>query len=947
MEEKIFVKGAKTHNLKNINVELPRGKLICITGVSGSGKSTLAFDTIFAEGQRRYIESLSSYARQFLGQLNKPDVEAITGLSPAVAIDQKTTSRNPRSTVGTVTEIHDYLRLLYAHTGVQHCPVCDDVVEKQTPQNIVTTIQNFKTGTRVHISANIVDGRKGEHKSVFEKLVADGYSRVRVNGEIKNLSDNIECEKNKKHVIDVIVDRLVIKDNLGTRLTDSVETALKLGDGLVKVEQVDKEGNIVEENIYSQHLTCLKDGLSFRELEAKMFSFNAPDGACTYCSGLGVGLEVDAELLIVNDTMSLSEGVIAPWSAGRLGKYFTNMFNSLSVVFNKKFDLTTPWKDIPKEIQQFILYGNKSIPVRYTNRWGREVAYQAQFKGAALWVKDKYNETDSPTRRENLSQYMSAKSCTHCNGSRLKPEILAVRVGDKNIAELSNMPIVDLEKWFNSLTLDETKQKIAERVLKETTSRIGFLTGVGLGYLNLARSAVSLSGGEAQRIRLATQIGAGLVGVLYVLDEPSIGLHPKDNDRLLESLLKLRDLGNTLIVVEHDEDTVRAADWVCEIGPRAGAHGGEVTYNGPGGQAVINSDTLTGRWLRGELQYPKPRRRKITRTHNKIKIVKASENNLKNLNVTIPLNRFVCVSGVSGSGKSSLINEVLTKKAQRELSKMKVAVGKHQKIEGFEHLDKLIHINQSPIGRTPRSNPATYVGIFDIIRTLYSQLPQAQTRGYGPGRFSFNVSGGRCEICKGDGEVKVVMNFLPDVWVQCETCEGKRYNEPTLEIKYNNKNIADVLALTVDEALEFFSAHPRIKRGLDTLSRTGLGYIKLGQAATTLSGGEAMRIKLANELKRQSHGKTLYVLDEPTTGLHADDVRKLIEILQQLVDKNNSVVVIEHNTDVIFQADWLIDLGPEGGRAGGEIVAAGTINDFLTKYETATAVALQKHYSQA
>lgn len=917
---KIVIKGAREHNLKNIDLEIPRDKFVVFTGLSGSGKTSLAFDTIYAEGQRRYVESLSSYARQFLGQMEKPDVDLIEGLSPAISIDQKTTSRNPRSTVGTVTEIYDYLRLLYARIGIPHCPQCGKEIKKQTIDQIVDHIMKLPERTKIQLLAPVVRGRKGEHKKLLESLRKGGYVRVRVDGIIYDLSEDINLEKNKKHSIEVVVDRLVIKDNIVKRLTDSIETVMELSKGLLLVDVIDGE-----ELTFSQDFACTDCGISIGEIEPRLFSFNNPFGACPSCMGLGSQLKIDPELIIPNPSLSIMEGAIsAPgWnSVDKPGSYARSFFEALSKHYN--FDLNTPFKDLDEDIKDIILYGSRGekIRVEYENARGRG-SYVYVFEGIIPNMHRKYSETSSDYMKQEYEELMTNHTCHVCGGSRLKAEALSIKLGGKNIAQITDMSVLEIRKFFKNLELTDTQKAIGKQILKEINARIGFLVDVGLDYLTLSRMAGTLSGGEAQRIRLATQIGSGLVGVIYILDEPSIGLHQRDNSKLLRALVNLRDLGNTLIVVEHDEETMYAADYIVDIGPFAGSRGGEVVSTGTVEDIKKSLQSETGAYLSGRKKIEIPdKRRKPNGKYLEIK--GAKENNLKNIDVKIPLGVFCCVTGVSGSGKSSLINEILYKRLARDLNRAKIKPGHHNDILGIDHLDKVINIDQSPIGRTPRSNPATYTGVFDIIREVFAQTQESKMRGYNKGRFSFNVKGGRCEACRGDGIIRIEMHFLPDIYIPCEVCQGKRYNRETLDVSYKGKSISDILEMTVEEALEFFENHGRIKRKLQTLAEVGLSYIKLGQPSTTLSGGEAQRIKLATELSRKSTGKTMYILDEPTTGLHFADVHKLIDILQRLTEGGNTVLVIEHNLDVIKSADYIIDLGPEGGDRGGEIVAFGT-----------------------
>ena len=920
MQENIIVKGARANNLKNIDVTIPRDKLVVMTGVSGSGKSSLAFDTIYAEGQRRYVESLSSYARMFLGQMDKPDVDYIEGLSPAISIDQKTTSKNPRSTVGTVTEIYDYLRLLWARAGTPHCPKCGKEIRQQTIDQIIDQVLALPEGTRIQVMAPVVRGKKGEHAKVFEEAKRSGYVRVRVDGNLYELDEEIKLEKNKKHSIEIIVDRLIIRPDIRQRLTDSVETAAKLSGGLIIVNLLREEKDLS----FSQNYACEDCGISIEELTPRMFSFNNPFGACPTCTGLGNQLKADPALMIQDGGKSILDGAIqaSGWNNIRGDGISRMYFDALSKKY--KFSLTDPWDSLSGEAKDIILYGTKgeTLELHYDQPRGKGVLKQA-FEGICNNVERRYKETQSDASRKELEELMSECPCPDCKGRRLRKESLAVTVGGKNIYEFTTLSVEDALAWMDGLTLTEQQMLIADRILKEIRSRLGFLKSVGLGYLTLARSAGTLSGGESQRIRLATQIGSSLMGVLYILDEPSIGLHQRDNDKLLATLQNLRDLGNSLIVVEHDEDTMRAADYLIDIGPGAGVHGGQVVAAGTPAEVMATPNSLTGQYLSGKKKIEVPAARRAG--NGKIlKVVGASENNLRHIDVEFPLGTFTVVTGVSGSGKSSLVNEVLFKRLGAELMRMKVRPGKCDRIEGMEQLDKVVNIDQSPIGRTPRSNPATYTGLFNDIRDLFASTQEAKSRGYGQGRFSFNVRGGRCEACSGDGLLKIEMHFLPDIFVPCEVCKGRRYNRETLEVRYKGKNIADVLDMTVDEALDFFSALPKLKKRLQTLQDVGLGYVKLGQPSTELSGGEAQRVKLATELSKQATGKTIYILDEPTTGLHSDDVRKLLEVLRRLVDAGNTVVVIEHNLDVIKCADHLIDLGPEGGDGGGTIVCTGT-----------------------
>lgn len=923
---KIVIQGAREHNLKNADLEFPRNRMVVFTGLSGSGKSSMAFDTLFAEGQRRYVESLSAYARQFLGQMDKPDVDFIEGLSPAVSIDQKTTNRNPRSTVGTITEIYDYLRLLFARTGVPHCPVCGAEVSAQTPQQMVDRLLANPERTRFQILAPVVRGRKGEFEDLLDLLRGDGYARALIDGQMRQLSDDITLTKQKKHTIEVVVDRLVIKDGIRQRLTDSVETALRLANGLMVADFVDRDENDPLRRVpFSEHMACPNGHtLELDEIEPRTFSFNAPYGACPECTGLGFSLAIDPELVVPDPDKTLNEGAIEPWMMTKsTGDYYRHLLEGLASELG--FDLDTPWKDLPEEVRQAIMYGKDfKVTVSYRNRWGRMREYSTGFEGVVRSLMRRHEETDSEQRKQYYESYMREVPCAVCHGKRLKPEVLAVTVEGKSIADVCDMSAERGLAWINELDLSGAKAQIAGEVVKEIRARLGFLNDVGLNYLTLSRAAKTLSGGEAQRIRLATQIGSGLVGVMYVLDEPSIGLHQRDNARLIDTLHHLRDLGNTLIVVEHDEDTIRSADWLVDIGPGAGEHGGEVVYSGPADHLVDATRSITGDYIAGRRRIEVPKKRRKTRTTKQLTVVGARENNLKDLTVRFPLGVMTCVTGVSGSGKSTLVNQILYPVLADKLNGARIVPGKHTRVEGVNQCDKVIHVDQNPIGRTPRSNPATYTGVWDKIRMLFAKTPEAQVRGYGPGRFSFNVKGGRCEACHGDGTLKIEMNFLPDVYVECEECHGKRYNRETLEVKYNGKTVADILDMPISEAAEFFKAYPAISRYLDTLVQVGLGYIRLGQPATTLSGGESQRVKLATELQRRSTGKTVYILDEPTTGLHFEDVNKLLVVLQGLVDKGNTVIVIEHNLDVVKSSDWIIDLGPEGGEGGGTIVAEGT-----------------------
>ncbi|MBB0245366.1 excinuclease ABC subunit UvrA [Streptomyces alkaliphilus] len=924
MADRLIVRGAREHNLKNISLDLPRDSLIVFTGLSGSGKSSLAFDTIFAEGQRRYVESLSAYARQFLGQMDKPDVDFIEGLSPAVSIDQKSTSRNPRSTVGTITEVYDYLRLLFARIGRPHCPECSRPIARQSPRAIVDRVSQLEEGTRFQVLSPLVRERKGEFADLFAELTTKGYSRARVDGAVVQLADPPKLKKQEKHTIEVVVDRLTVKPSARRRLTDSVETALGLSGGMVVLDFVDlPEDDPQRERMYSEHLYCPYDDLSFEELEPRSFSFNSPFGACPECSGLGNRMEVDPELIVPDPQKSLDEGAIHPWSHGHTKGYFAHLINALAEALNFRTDI--PWEGLPQRARKALLNGHRTrIEVRYENRHGRERAYTTTFEGAVPFIRRRHSESETDSSRERFEGYMREVPCPACRGTRLKPVVLAVTVKDRSIADIAGMSISECADFLRDLTLTDREKVIAERVLKEVNERLRFLVDVGLDYLSLDRAAGSLSGGEAQRIRLATQIGSGLVGVLYVLDEPSIGLHQRDNHRLIETLVRLRDLGNTLIVVEHDEDTIRTSDWVVDIGPGAGEHGGEVVHSGPLAELLSNERSLTGRYLSGKREIPLPAERRTVDPKRKLTVLGAREHNLRSVDVSFPLGVLTAVTGVSGSGKSTLVNDILYTHLARELNGARTVPGRHTRVTGDDLVDKVVHVDQSPIGRTPRSNPATYTGVFDHIRKLFAETAEAKVRGYLPGRFSFNVKGGRCENCSGDGTIKIEMNFLPDVYVPCEVCHGARYNRDTLEVHYKGRSIAEVLDMPIEEATEFFESVPAIARHLRTLKDVGLGYVRLGQPATTLSGGEAQRVKLASELQKRSTGRTVYVLDEPTTGLHFEDIRKLIEVLSGLVDKGNSVIVIEHNLDVIKTADWVVDMGPEGGSGGGTVVAEGT-----------------------
>ena len=935
VSDRIHVQGAREHNLRDVSLDLPREEMIVFTGLSGSGKSSLAFDTIFAEGQRRYVESLSSYARQFLGQMDKPDVDFIEGLSPAVSIDQKSTNRNPRSTVGTVTEVYDYLRLLFARAGEQFCPICGEPIQAQSAQQIVDSVERLDEGTRFQILAPVLRGRKGEYQEVFEELAAAGYTRARVDGETVRLDDPPKLEKKLRHDIDVVVDRLVAREGMRTRLTDSIETALRLADGIVVVELVDvDEDDPGRQRRYSEKRACPNNHpLALEEIEPRTFSFNAPYGACPDCDGIGSRLEVDPDLVIPDDSLTLREGAIAPWTGHQ--DFFTRQLEALGGELD--FDVDTPWKKLPAKVREVILRGKDyKVQVTYRNRWGKERLYATGFEGVIHYVMRKHDETESSWSRERYEGYMRQIACPACGGARLRPEVLAVRLNGKNINDVCQLSIQDAKVFLDSLTLTSRQAAIAAAVLKEVQMRLGFLVDVGLTYLRLARGAATLSGGEAQRIRLATQIGSGLVGVLYVLDEPSIGLHQRDNARLIATLTKLRDLGNTLIVVEHDEDTIRTADWLVDIGPGAGELGGEVVYSGPVAGILDNERSVTGQYLSGKRRIAVPPERRSIDKKRQIVVSGARENNLRGISVKFPLSCMVAVTGVSGSGKSTLVNQILYQSLANQLNGAHSVPGRHKSVTGIEDLDKVVHVDQSPIGRTPRSNPATYTGVWDKIRTLFAQTQEAKMRGYGPGRVSMNLKGGRCEACKGDGTIKIEMNFLPDVYVPCEVCEGARYNRETLEVKYRDKSVSDVLNMTIHEARDFFEPIQSITRYLSTLESVGLGYVHLGQSATTLSGGEAQRVKLASELHRRSSGRTVYILDEPTTGLHFEDVRKLLQVLQSLADKGNTVIVIEHNLDIIKSADWIIDMGPEGGAGGGMVIAEGTPEDVSKVEESFT-----------
>ncbi len=936
MADRLIVRGAREHNLKDVSLDLPRDALIVFTGLSGSGKSSLAFDTIFAEGQRRYVESLSAYARQFLGQMDKPDVDFIDGLSPAVSIDQKSTLRNPRSTVGTITEVYDYLRLLFARAGRPHCPKCGRPISRQTPQQIVDRVLELDEGARFQVLAPVVRGRKGEYAELFRELQTKGYSRARVDGTVVSLAEPPKLKKQEKHSIDVVVDRLAVKASAQRRLTDSVETALGLGCGLVILDFVDLPADDPQrERVFSEHLACLVDDLSFEELEPRSFSFNSPYGACSECTGLGTRLEIDPDLVVPDDDLSLRQGAVAPWAGGQSSEYFLRLLEALGETL--EFSIDAPWRELPERAKDAVLNGlDYQVHVKYRNRYGRERAYYTGFEGAIPFIRRRHSETDSDWSRERYEGYMREVPCPACRGSRLKPEVLAVTVGGRSIADVTRMPIRDCDEFLRELELTDREEQIAGRVLKEIHARLGFLLDVGLDYLSLERPAGTLSGGEAQRIRLATQIGAGLVGVLYVLDEPSIGLHQRDNRRLIDTLTRLRDLGNTLIVVEHDEDTIRTADWVVDIGPGAGEHGGQVVVSGPVEDLLNGTGSLTGDYIAGRRRIPTPTSRRSRTPGRELVVRGAREHNLRGVDVAFPLGLFVAVTGVSGSGKSTLVNDILYSTLANKLNGARHVPGRHKTISGLEHVDKVVHVDQSPIGRTPRSNPATYTGVFDHMRRLFAETTEAKVRGYLPGRFSFNVKGGRCESCSGDGTIKIEMNFLPDVYVPCEVCHGARYNRETLDVRFKGKTIAEVLDMPIEEALEFFDAVPAIARHLRTLNDVGLGYVRLGQPAPTLSGGEAQRVKLASELQKRSTGRTVYVLDEPTTGLHFEDIRKLLGVLGRLVDAGNSVIVIEHNIDVIKTSDWVIDMGPEGGSGGGTVVAVGTPEEVAVVPESHT-----------
>ncbi|MEU0154851.1 excinuclease ABC subunit UvrA [Micromonospora fulviviridis] len=925
MADRLIIRGAREHNLRDVSLDLPRDALIVFTGLSGSGKSSLAFDTIFAEGQRRYVESLSSYARQFLGQMDKPDVDFIEGLSPAVSIDQKSTSRNPRSTVGTITEVYDYLRLLFARIGEPHCPICGERISKQSPQQIVDRVLAMAEGTRFMVLAPVVRGRKGEYVDLFAELQAKGYARARVDGVVHPLTEPPKLKKQEKHTIEVVIDRLSVKPSAKQRLTDSVEAALGLSGGLVLLDFVDlAEDDPARERRYSEHLACPNDHpLAIEDLEPRVFSFNAPYGACPECTGLGTKKEVDPELVVPDPERTLREGAIQPWATGHNLEYFLRLLEALGEA--QHFDVDTPWRALPSRAQKTILHGSDDqVHVRYRNKYGRERSYYTGFEGVMQWIERRHTDTESEWSRDKYEGYMRDVPCAACGGTRLKPEVLAVTLAGKSIAEVCNLSVGEAADLLAGIELTDRQKMIAERVLKEINARLKFLLDVGLDYLSLDRPAGTLSGGEAQRIRLATQIGSGLVGVLYVLDEPSIGLHQRDNHRLIETLLRLRGLGNTLIVVEHDEDTIRVADWIVDIGPGAGEHGGKIVHSGSVPALLENEESVTGAYLSGRKSIPTPVMRRPQTPGRELVVHGAREHNLRNLTVGFPLGQLIAVTGVSGSGKSTLVNDILHAVLANQINGARLVPGRHTRITGLEHVDKVVGVDQSPIGRTPRSNPATYTGVWDHIRKLFAETTEAKVRGYGPGRFSFNVKGGRCEACSGDGTIKIEMNFLPDVYVPCEVCKGARYNRETLEVHYKGRTVAEVLDMPIEEAAEFFSAIPAIHRHLKTLVDVGLGYVRLGQPAPTLSGGEAQRVKLASELQKRSTGRTVYVLDEPTTGLHFEDIRKLLMVLEGLVEKGNTVITIEHNLDVIKSADWIIDMGPEGGHRGGTVLATGT-----------------------
>ncbi|MEH0934964.1 excinuclease ABC subunit UvrA [Micromonospora psammae] len=943
MADRLIIRGAREHNLRDVSLDLPRDALIVFTGLSGSGKSSLAFDTIFAEGQRRYVESLSSYARQFLGQMDKPDVDFIEGLSPAVSIDQKSTSRNPRSTVGTITEVYDYLRLLFARIGEPHCPVCGERISKQSPQQIVDRVLAMAEGTRFMVLAPVVRGRKGEYVDLFAELQAKGYARARIDGVVHPLTEPPKLKKQEKHTIEVVIDRLTVKPSAKQRLTDSVEAALGLSGGLVLLDFVDlAEDDPDRERRYSEHLACPNDHpLAIEDLEPRVFSFNAPYGACPECTGLGTKKEVDPELVVPDPERTLRDGAIQPWSTGHNLEYFLRLLEALGE--SQHFDIDTPWRALPSRAQKTILHGSDDqVHVRYRNKYGRERSYYTGFEGVVQWIERRHSDTESEWSRDKYEGYMRDVPCAACGGARLKPEVLAVTLAGKSIAEVCNLSVGEAAELLAGIELTDRQKMIAERVLKEINARLKFLLDVGLDYLSLDRAAGTLSGGEAQRIRLATQIGSGLVGVLYVLDEPSIGLHQRDNHRLIETLLRLRGLGNTLIVVEHDEDTIRVADWIVDIGPGAGEHGGEIVHSGSVPALLENPESVTGAYLSGRRSIPTPQRRRPQTPERELVVHGAREHNLRNLTVSFPLGQLIAVTGVSGSGKSTLVNDILYAVLANQINGARLVPGRHTRVTGLEHVDKVVGVDQSPIGRTPRSNPATYTGVWDHVRKLFAETTEAKVRGYGPGRFSFNVKGGRCEACSGDGTIKIEMNFLPDVYVPCEVCKGARYNRETLEVHYKGKTVSDVLEMPIEEAAEFFSAIPAIHRHLKTLVDVGLGYVRLGQPAPTLSGGEAQRVKLASELQKRSTGRTVYVLDEPTTGLHFEDIRKLLMVLEGLVDKGNTVITIEHNLDVIKTADWLIDMGPEGGHRGGTVLATGTPEEVAEVTESHTGQFLRQ-----
>ncbi len=942
MADRLIIRGAREHNLRDVNLELPRDSLIVFTGLSGSGKSSLAFDTIFAEGQRRYVESLSSYARQFLGQMDKPDVDFIEGLSPAVSIDQRSTSRNPRSTVGTITEVYDYLRLLFSRAGEPHCPVCGCPISRQTPQQIVDRVLAMDEGTRFQVLAPVVRGRKGEYAELFGELQSKGYARARIDGIVYPLTDPPKLNKQQKHTIEVVIDRLAVKASAKRRLTDSVETALRLSGGIVVLEFVDlPDDNEHRERRFSEHLACPNEHpLAIEDLEPRSFSFNSPYGACPTCTGIGTRKEVDPELVIPDPERSLREGAVHPWSGGTTLEYFLRLLEALGQ--QEGFSLDTPWRALSSRAQKAILYGAEDqVHVRYRNKYGRERSYYAGFEGVVRWIEQRHSGTESDWSRDRYEGYMRDVPCPSCGGARLKPEILAVTLGGRSIAEVCAQSVGELADFLTGIELNDRQKMIAERVLKEINARLRFLVDVGLDYLSLDRPAGTLSGGEAQRIRLATQIGSGLVGVLYVLDEPSIGLHQRDNHRLIETLVRLRGLGNTLIVVEHDEETIRTADWIVDIGPGAGEHGGHIVHSGVLPDLLTNEESVTGAYLSGRRSIPTPAIRRPQVPGRELVVQGAREHNLRNLTVRFPLGQFIAVTGVSGSGKSTLVNDILHAVLANQINGARLVPGRHTRVTGLPNVDKVVGVDQSPIGRTPRSNPATYTGVFDHMRRLFAETTEAKIRGYGPGRFSFNVKGGRCEVCAGDGTIKIVMNFLPDVYVPCEECKGARYNRETLEVHYKGRTIAEVLNMPIEEAAEFFEAIPAIHRHLKTLVDVGLGYVRLGQPAPTLSGGEAQRVKLASELQKRSTGRTVYVLDEPTTGLHFEDIRKLLLVLESLVDKGNTVIVIEHNLDVIKTADWVIDMGPEGGHKGGTVIATGTPEQLAEVPESYTGQFLQ------